>query len=345
MPPVKPNFTAWDAQLHTAKDALAPRPPKQYAAKPFFALPSLSVIYGISGSHKTNLIVDLAVCMALGKHWLEGLDPKAIAGWEVQQSAVLWIDQDSGVDALHERFGAMLRAHKGNAKTPLQYLSFPTPPFTAISLDAIAEAARRAKLLKAKLIVLDNLGTISGGKDENSSEMIQVMNHLRLLSQLAQAAVITIHHDPKNENGQRKTPRGHSSIEAAIDLALWIKRENDVVTMTATKTRGALFDPFAALFTWQHMPNTMTLETARFFGLGAQRDPKILKAEQIILAYLTQNKTGTQQQLVNECANQTKSSKQQKIGEPTTISVLSQMVADGRIQLIRAMRNAHIYSL
>ena len=343
MPP--PNFSHWDAQIYTARDALAPRPLKQYAAKPFFALPSLSVIYGISGSHKTNLVVDLAICMTLGKHWLEGIDPKAITGWEVTQSAVLWIDQDSGLDALHERFGAMLRAHKGNTKTPIHYLSFPTPPFTAIDINAISEVAQRAQQLKAKLIVLDNLGTISGGKDENSSEMIQVMNHLRLLSQLAQAAVITIHHDPKNENGQRKTPRGHSSIEAAIDLALWIKRENDVVTMTATKTRGALFDPFAALFTWQHIKNTTTLDTARFFGLGTQRDPKVIKAEQIIIQFLLNNKTANQQQLVQECISQSKGKGQTKIGEPTILSVLSQMVTDGRIRRKQGQHNASIYSL
>jgi hypothetical protein len=339
----KQNFQAWDTQIYTAQDALAPRPNKLYIAKPFFAIPSLSVVYGISGSHKTNIMVDLATCVATGTRWLQGVDSQEIAGWDVTQSAVLWIDQDSGADALHERFGAMLRAHKGNTETPIHYLSFPAPPFTAIDSEAINEVSRRAQQIKARLIVLDNLGTISGGRDENSSEMIQVMNHLRLLSQLAQAAVITIHHDPKNENGQRKTPRGHSSIEAAIDLALWIKREGNVVTMTATKTRGALFDPFAALFTWQHVKDTTTLDTARFFGLGSQRDPKILKTEQIIMDFLVENKTANQQQLVQACMSQTKG--QNKIGEPTVISVLSQLVADNKIKRTRGNRTTLVYTL
>lgn len=341
MPPTKPNFAQWNTQIYTAKDALTLRPPKLYAAKPFFALPSLSVVYGISGSHKTNLIVDLAICIATNKRWLQGIDPSAIEGWEVFQSSVLWIDQDSGADALHERFGAMLRAHKGNAKTPIYYLSFPTPPFAATDRDSIDEVATRAIALKAKFIVLDNLGTISGGKDENSSEMILVMNNLRYLSQQSGAAVVTIHHDPKNDTGQRKTPRGHSSIEAAIDLALWVKRDQDVITMTATKTRGAPFDPFAALFTWQHYANTTTLETARFFGLGSQRDPRVIKVEQIVLDYLMLHTTANQQELVQACI---KTKGQPKVGEPIVISVLSQMVTDNKIKLARGPHNAFIYS-
>ena len=337
------TIPAWRSQFLTAKDALAPRPPRQYICQPFFVLPSLNVLYGISGSHKTNLAIDLAICVTLGRKWLQGKAGTKLAGYSTCQSPVIWIDQDSGSDALHERFGAALRVYGGDDKTPIYYLSFPNPPFVADKAEAIALILEAANDYKSRLLVFDNLGTISGGRDENSYEMIGVMNSLRRISQLTRAAVIAIHHDPKYETGQRKTPRGHSSIEAAIDLALWVQRDGDCVTLTATKTRGALFDPFSAQYAWEHRKGTLELETARFFGIDVPLDAASQMIETAICDYLMLNTTANQTQLVIECQRLSFGNK--PVGRHKVLGQLKQMVKSGTIKEKRGTQNTVVYSL
>ena len=214
--------TKWNEQFHTEKNALADRPPKEYLAYPVFPLPSLCLVYGISGSHKTNLIVDLAACVRYGKFWLVGENGSNFVGFKTIQTSVMWIDVDSGIETLDERLGAALRAHgKPDHKNFLHYISFPDPIFAATNAAAKNEVIRRALEWKCRLIVFDNLGTVSGGMDEYTNQMVEVMSGLRFIAQKSNACVIAIHHDTKQERG-RKTPRGHSSIEAALDLALWI---------------------------------------------------------------------------------------------------------------------------
>jgi hypothetical protein len=62
--------------------------------------------------------------------------------------------------------------------------------------------------------------------------------------------------------------RGHSSIEAAVDLALLVEREegSDSITLRSTKTRDVEVAPFGAMFTYAHAPGTTKLQTARFYG-------------------------------------------------------------------------------
>lgn len=171
----------WDDQFHNEKNALADRPPKEYLAYPVFPLPSLCLVYGISGSHKTNLIIDLAACVRFGKCWLIGEPGSNFEGFETIQTPVMWVDVDSGIETLDERFGAALRAHgKQDNKNLLHYISFPDPSFAATNAAAKNEIIRRAIEWKCRLIVFDNLGTVSGGMDENTNQMVEVMSGLRI---------------------------------------------------------------------------------------------------------------------------------------------------------------------
>lgn len=294
------DFSAWDKQMYVASEALREREPVPYIVNPLLSIPSLNLVYGTSGSLKTNFVIDLAVCIATGDKWLSGMDGENVEAHNVKQSPVLWIDADSGQTALHQRFGAMLRAHKGTTKTPIFYASFLSPPFTAVDVAAVSHLIQFAKSRSVKLIVFDNLGTMSGGRDENSGEMITVMSNLRYISEQTGAVVIVIHHDPKNETGQRKTPRGHSSIEAALDLALWVKRDDDVLTVTATKTRGTPVEPFTALWTWEHREGTLDLYSARFFGMENESSSELVKIYDAILARLHMS-NATQTELIASC--------------------------------------------
>lgn len=320
------DFSAWDKQVYTAMEAFKVREPVPYIINPLLSLPSLNMVYGISGSLKTNFVIDLAVCVATGQKWLCGMEGEDVEAHNVKQSPILWIDADSGQNALHQRFGAMLRAHHGTPKTPVYYASFLNPPFTAIDVAAVAHLIEYANSKKVKLLVMDNLGTISGGKDENAPEMIPVMSNLRYISEKTGAAIVLIHHDQKNDAGKRKTPRGHSSIEAALDLALWVKREDDVLTITPTKTRGAPVEPFSALWTWEHKEGTLDLQSAKFYGVALDADSKTLKIADAILAFLRKNEA-TQSDLIDHC-------KGLSIAKAKCLTAIQQLVHKKRIKAL-----------
>ena len=89
--------------------------------------------------------------------------------------------------------------------------------------------------------------------------------------------------------------RGHSSIEAALDLALLVEREelSDTVNIKATKVRGADVLPFSAVFTYEDRPDG-ELQNAQFYGIAAEDNRSGAAIErEILLALLNtaMNKT------------------------------------------------------
>ena len=261
-------------QTKTLADALAPRPQLKYAVDGLFALPSLNIVYGAPGSLKSLIMADLAVCLAGGKAWLEPLPHDksgAVKPIQTLEMPVLWMDFDNGRRRTLDRFAALALGHQVDEGARLYSLSMPSVPFDATKEGTVFETIDYVLALGARFIVIDNLLTISGGKDENSPEIASVMVNLRLLSERTSAAVVIIHHSRKDNGFRGKVGddlRGHSSIRGAVDLALLVEREpgSDIITLQSTKTRDVDVEPIGALWTYTHKLGTTELETARFFG-------------------------------------------------------------------------------
>jgi hypothetical protein len=105
------------------------------------------------------------------------------------------------------------------------------------------------------------------------------------------AAVLAIHHQRKNQGSKGRAGdnlRGHSSIEAAIDLALHVEREEggDIITLKSTKTRGKDVFPFSAAFTYSDNEND-ELETAIFYGIQAEDEMSNVAIQNAITKSLT----------------------------------------------------------
>lgn len=269
-------FRAW--RLRTLADAYLPRPPLYYLVAGLLPAPSLSIVYGGPGSLKSMLLADLCTCVAAGERWLPPLPGTVTSApaLTVNQAPILWIDFDNGTRRTDERMEAFGRARNLPPSTPLNYVSMPTPWLNAAQLPMIADLAKLIQRIGAKLVVIDNLGLVTGDKEENSAEMAQVMGNLRWLCEETESAVILVHHQRKSNGvaaskGIRKgeTLRGHSSIEAALDLALLIERKEgeDKIAVIPTKVRGyRQFDILGAMFTYQHKDDTTDLATARFWA-------------------------------------------------------------------------------
>lgn len=262
-------------KLRNLNDAYAERPPTRYVVDKLFSIPSLNIVYGAPGTLKSMLLCEAAVCVASGQPWLSGLpteDGSSVKAFRTIKAPVLWIDYDNGARRTDERFEALAKARGLPVDAPVHYVSMADPWLKATDGLIIAQLVNLIIDIKAKLVVIDNLGLISGDADENSADMTEVMGNLRKLAEWSGSAVVVIHHQRKGAMADRQGDllRGHSSIEAALDLALLVTREKQdpKLVISPTKVRGAsIAESFGAEFTYDHKQGTWDLEKAKFFGV------------------------------------------------------------------------------
>jgi AAA domain len=263
---------AGDWEVFSLADAFRPRPPPVEIVQGLFELPSLSVIYGAPGTLKSLLLLDLLLCIAAGQPWLAPLTAGDGAARAVIPASTLWVDFDNGRRLTHDRVAAVARAYGLTPEIPFHYVSMPSPWLDGSTLLGLTPLRAAIERYDAKAVVIDNLLMIKGAVDENSAAMGLVMGHLRQVVEVYQSLLIPIHHQRKaagivERPGDRL--RGHSAIEASLDLALVVEREegSDAITLRSTKTRDATVPPFGAMFTYEHVVGTRRLHTARFYGM------------------------------------------------------------------------------
>jgi len=268
--------------------------------------PSITIVYGAPGVLKSFLVADMAMCVAGSLPWLP---PEPSGNAEAKATSrvpVLCLDFDNGRRRTAERVRALGTAHGlPHDTTPFHFVSMPSPWLDAASESSIAALGGILRAHDIGLCVIDNLGAVSMGADENSSDMIRVMAHLRGLAETTEAAIVLIHHQRKSTQFAARAGeslRGHSSIEAAIDLALLCEREEGAsqVVVRSTKTRDVDVLPFGAVFAYTHREGTNELATARFYGIaveGTGSDGAVRKA---VLDAVSARGSLNQSQLVKE---------------------------------------------
>ena len=353
-----PGF-AWP--LITLGDAYQPRPPIQWAVHGIFRRSSLNIVYGAPGCLKSFLLLDLCACVAAGKDWLEPLPGQSGHAVRTTQGTALYADFDNGAETTLDRLAAIGRAYKQSATTPLYMVSMPDPWLDLTdeggprsSPNRVDHAQRLANWIKGcngTLAVLDNLGVISGDADENSGDMVRIMSRLRWVAQDTGATIIVVHHQRKGNGVKARAGdslRGHSSIEAAIDLALLVERDADIVTVTATKTRSAEVRPFGARFTYQQQSGSNQLESARFFAARPATSDMRYLIEDAIIDVLSDNKQRNQSSLIAEVqqAVEASSNNNKRPGVKAVQNGIDTLVSRGTVARQPGLtNNAILYSL
>lgn len=351
-------FERW--QVRSLKDAYTERPPTRYVIDKLFALPSLNVVYGSPAGMKSMLLGDAAVCVASGQPWLPGLptaEGQSVTPFHTMQGPILWIDYDNGTRRTDERFDALAKARGLAEDAPIHYVSMAEPWFNATDGYLVRELVEAARAMSVKLIVIDNLGLISGDADENTADMVKVMGNLRKLAEDADAAVVVIHHQRKGSTADRagELLRGHSSIEASLDLALLVTRDGQEpkVTISPTKVRGAsVAKSFGAEFTYEHKPGTSDLSSARFWGtpvLSAKQieNNEIANAITIVLNRMVNSgEVATQSELVKQVqAYAEVNCDIKKPGRNKVLGVLAEMEMSQQIRYDTGANRSKVYKL
>lgn len=282
-------------EWRTLSEACKPKPPRKYVVPGLLPVPSLSVLHGAPGTLKTLLMQDLSICVAGGIPWLrpESVDPVA-ASFPCEKSPVLFIDVDSGWERTERRFTALRRGHSVSSNAELRYVSFPSPPFVASDLECIDRLVADAQRWGVRFVVIDNLNAISGSADEDSSQMIDVIQGLRKAAERANTAILVIHHVSRQQPlSAGDNVRGHDYIESALDLALLVERRDasDIVTLRATKSRDTPIEALSVLWSYKRVGTELDSGCFLCLGKATGRASHASTREQVILNGLREGRT------------------------------------------------------
>lgn len=96
---------------------------------------------------------------------------------------------------------------------------------------------------KPVLVIFDALIRLHNAKENDNSEMSQVMGKLRELINQTGITALTIHHDGKGDGDKKKRARGSSDIVGAVDNQLCLEPKDDALVLFPGKTRVAPFPP------------------------------------------------------------------------------------------------------
>lgn len=196
-------------------------PARPYVIKGLLAQGDVAAIIGAPGAGKSLLAPRLGYAVAQGAE---------VFGRRTKAGGVMYVaaEDEHGMRA---RLSA-LRADHGEADA----FHLVRGVSDLLSDKGQLKALRaEVKARRPALIFIDTLAVAFPGLEENSAEgMGRVVAAARSLARWG-AAVVLIHHDTKAGDG---LPRGHSLLNGALDVSLYLKREADVVAFKPSKNRN-----------------------------------------------------------------------------------------------------------
>lgn len=202
-------------------------PSRGYVVKGILAPGDVGCIFGAPGAGKSMIAPHIGYAVAQGR---EAFGMRSKPGRVFYVAAEDPHGMRGRVTALKMRHGDADDFTLVEGVSDL--LSPDSPDFAALK-DAVADQ-------RPALVFIDTLAMAFPGLEENSAEgMGRVVAAARALTEWG-AAVVLIHHDTKAEG---KTPRGHSLLNGALDMAMHVSRDEfGVVRGKLTKNRNGSCD-------------------------------------------------------------------------------------------------------
>lgn len=198
-------------KMKSARDVLRSDPIK-WRVKGVIPERGIAAIYGPSGSGKSFLVVDMAISIAKGADWF---------GYRAKSCPVVYVCLE-GEAGLSVRLSAY-RA-KGSIPKGIKFIDQPVNLLDTKDLRDLVTAIK-ANHMGEGIVIIDTLNRAVPGMDENSSvDMGHAINACKLIQQGVGGLVLLVHHSGKDAT---KGLRGHSSLHAALDAAIEVKRSGD----------------------------------------------------------------------------------------------------------------------
>lgn len=198
-------------------------PEAEFAVDGVLPTQGIGVIYGAPQSGKSALALSLVFALIQGVPWFDRQTVKRQVWWAA-------LEGQSGlrqrVEALEVNAGVRMQK---NAKFIFDALNL-------MSEEDVAELKSRIRDVGgADVLVIDTLACAMVGGDENSSrDMGRLVASAKELQSVTGGLVLLVHHTGKDAS---RGMRGHSSLLAALDVAIHVQRHEGHRTWTLTKAR------------------------------------------------------------------------------------------------------------
>jgi hypothetical protein len=195
-------------------------PPVEWLVSGMIARRTITLWTGTDGTAKTFLAQKLGIAVATGGEFL---------GRHCRLAQVLYLDYENPVFAVKERLELIAgEALMLNFRVWGTWLEQQPPLIGNELLLSIAKETQ-------PLMIFDPFRYAHGADENDSTEMMAVMQQLRYCAACG-AAVIVLHHPAKQEGS---TGRGSSVIRGAVDVAFQqeLSEETDLITLRCVKNR------------------------------------------------------------------------------------------------------------
>ncbi len=194
-------------------------PPICWLVDDMIARETITLWTGTDGTAKTFLAQRMAIAVALGGEFL---------GRRCQRNPVLYLDYENPSFAVRERLDLMAGGPIGGLKVWGTWNEEQPPQIGNELLLTIAKDTK-------PLVIVDPFRYSHGAEENDSTEMMAVMQHLRYCA-AAGGAVVILHHPAKTEGS---TGRGSTAIKGAVDVAYLqeMSEETGLITLACTKNR------------------------------------------------------------------------------------------------------------
>jgi hypothetical protein len=199
-------------QLHAflTVDQLNQLPPTKWRVKGLLPDRGLASVYGPTSSGKSFLVIDMIAKIATGENFF---------GYKTKQCPVVYVALE-GAGGIAKRIQAYESQHKTKLPDTFRVV---TDHLSLFNSDAETFASEiNAAGLHAGIIVIDTLAQSAPEAEENtSSDMGRILSNAQLLARITGSLVVLVHHTGKDVS---RGARGHSSLAAALDAAIEVKR-------------------------------------------------------------------------------------------------------------------------
>ena len=224
--------TAPAYKLYSLKDlAKIPRP--QWLIRGVLVEGIASVLSADSGSFKSFVALDQALCVATGRSW---------QGRDVKQGAVVYVAAE-GFFTMFDRATAWTQFHGVELPENFHIVKAPVNLADARVVTAFQQSIES---LKPAFVVLDTLSQCAIGVNENdNAAMADFVRGMMFLGNAIGAHVQVLHHNAKATG----TFRGAGAIKANADAHITLDKpegdETNTVFVRCEKQRGKPFEAFA----------------------------------------------------------------------------------------------------
>lgn len=211
----------------------------------------VGMIYGESGSYKSFLALDMALCLAFGIPGQWGAPPV--------KNDVLFLAGEGPVATAKKRWPAWMEWQQIEFRGDHRFLIKDRVPFYTDS-DAWEHVKADLAELNAKpsLIVIDTLTRLITGLDENSAkDASMITNFMEQLARYYECFVLAIHHTGKDQN---KGARGSSAFYANMDTVISTKLKIGGTELRVRKQKDADVSDDISYFAVKEVGSSIVLE-------------------------------------------------------------------------------------